>query len=179
VLSPAAVAQLEHIFRNPELASSSVFVGLSDGSLRSSGGGLSGGAEGGAVGPEQVRASLRRAERGGDRFALLLDTNVDGSRRPVVLLHSEAQSKDAAKALVAFFALRRLVDKPAATSSQPRGGYSGDAELLEAALAGATEDLPGILAALRGAGWSTERFMLPVARRLMWDSAQRPPAPPS
>lgn len=135
----------------------------------------------------------------GERFALLVDRapGKEGGGEPFVLLHREARGRDTAKALLALAHFRRLVRAHAAAAgsiartaadagavstettgaADAQGVATSSAGLDDAtALRLATEAQQAAAATygdliirLQDAGWSTERFMLPVRKRAQWE----------
>jgi hypothetical protein len=146
VLAPTHVATKERIFRNPRLTKGEVFRVLSD--LPS-------------LSPAVLGQSLAAFK--GERYALV----VTSSGRPHVLMHRDARSKDTAKAVFTYFLLARRLD--AAAAGTLASCADTNARFLAEARAEADARQGGLFETLRDAGWSTERFMLPVPKRMLWD----------
>jgi len=170
---PALVAKREHIFRPPDTRKEGVFGTLSL-------------LEGHRYGPVLLRECLSDVFRCERYAVLLLDKpSGGGGVEPMVLLHHDAKSPDTAKALLVYFTLKRLLRE---LSSSPdarnqlgsgTGQRLSDGEvvaLLRAAQGGASERYADFAGKMTAAGWSTERFWLPMAMRTYWEIAEGPPA---
>jgi hypothetical protein len=155
VLAPSHVATKERIFRNPWLNKGDVFKVLSDLPHLS---------------PERLGQSLTSFQ--GERYALI----VTEEGQPHVLMHQEARSRDTAKAVFTYFLLKRRLDARAAAGNDAAISADVITQFLAEARAEADARQDGLLETLQSAGWSTERFMLPVPKRMYWDCGA-PPQP--